>query len=135
MSSNSSADRTGQAGEKGLVAIIGASPKPDRFANRAQRMLMSYGHPVLPVAPAGRSVLDVPGCARLSDFPGPVDTVTLYVGPQRLGPIAEEILAKRPRRVIFNPGTESPEHRAAFDAAGIETLEECTLVMLRAGRF
>ncbi len=118
-----------------VVAIIGASEKPDRYANRAQRMLMEAGHSVLPVSPRGDSVLGVAGYASLDAIPGGVDTVTLYIGSDRVPAIADQLLAKRPRRVIFNPGTENETVRARLEAAGIETVEGCTLVMLRTGQF
>jgi hypothetical protein len=44
-------------------------------------------------------------------------------------------VALNPRRVIFNPGTESAPLQQALDEAGIEWLEACTLVMLRTGQF
>jgi predicted CoA-binding protein len=64
-----------------------------------------------------------------------VDTLTLYVGPARLTALIPAMVALRPGRVIFNPGTESAEVVAALDAAGIPWEEACTLVMLRTGQF
>jgi hypothetical protein len=63
------------------------------------------------------------------------DTLTLYVGPQRSAPMIEDIRRLAPKRVIFNPGTESPELTAALDRAGIPHVEACTLVMLQTGQF
>ncbi len=45
------------------------------------------------------------------------------------------LLRLHPGRVVFNPGTESAQAQAALDAAGIPWQEDCTLVMLRQGRF
>lgn len=73
--------------------------------------------------------------ARLTDVPGKVDTVTLYVGPKRQEGLFEQIRAIHPKRVIFNPGTENPDEYEGLRAAGIEPTEACTLVLLRTGQF
>jgi hypothetical protein len=49
--------------------------------------------------------------------------------------LADEIIAAKPGRVIFNPGTEHPEMAKRFQAAGIKTMEACTLVLLSTGQF
>jgi predicted CoA-binding protein len=114
------------------VAILGASPKPDRYANKAQRMLVEHGHEVYPVSPTGREVLGVPG---FEEVPPDMDTVTLYVGPQNLMPVLDQLIAASPKRVIFNPGTESEEAMAKLREKGIEVEEACTLVLLSTGGF
>jgi hypothetical protein len=47
----------------------------------------------------------------------------------------DEIVSARPRRIIMNPGAENPDLARRAEAAGIEVVEGCTLVMLRPGRF
>ena len=64
-----------------------------------------------------------------------VDTVSVYVRADLLSKDIAKIIALAPRRVIFNPGTESDEMAAAFNKAGIATEEACTLVLLRTGQF
>ena len=116
------------------VAILGASDNPERYAFQALRLLRDHGHTVVPVHPALESVDGIPAVNSLSGVPA-ADTLTLYVGAARLPALTEEIVRLRPGRVIFNPGTESPEVQTALDAAGIPWIEACTLVMLRTGQF
>lgn len=118
-----------------VVAIVGASDKPDRYANRAQRVLMENGFRVAPVSPTGKAILGVEGHRDLRHCQDPVDTVTLYVGSARVEELVDSVREAGPRRVIFNPGTENAAARKALAGAGIETVEDCTLVMLRAGTF
>lgn len=66
---------------------------------------------------------------QLSDEP--IDTITLYIGADRQKDHYSNIISARPRRIIFNPGTENTELEQLAQAAGIETLQACTLVMLR----
>lgn len=117
------------------VAILGASEKQDRYANKAQQRLMEHGYPVIPVSAAGKNVLGVTGVKSLRDISEPVDTVTLYVGPKSLQPQLTDLLALKPRRVIFNPGTEDPAIQQALADAGIHVVEACTLVLLSIGQF
>ena len=120
------------------TVILGASAKPERFSHQAQQLLMELGHEVIPVAPSVDASLGVPALASLTEIdtnPTAVDTVTLYINPQRLAPLLANLLELAPRRVIFNPGTESPQARDTLQQAGIETVEDCTLVMLRSGNY
>jgi predicted CoA-binding protein len=117
------------------VAIIGASHKPQRYAYKAQVMLMNEGHTVYPVSGNGREILDVAGYSSVKDISYPVDTVTLYLNPHRHEPIKQDMLAIKPRRIIFNPGTESDQLMKFYQSHGIETLAACTLVMIQTGSF
>ncbi|MGB6220816.1 CoA-binding protein [Haloferula sp.] len=114
------------------VAILGASPKPDRYANKAQVLLMKHGHEVFPVSQGGQDVLGVDG---LTKVPAGMDTVTLYLSPKHLHPILDELAAAAPKRVIFNPGTESREAKQRLEGEGILCEEACTLVLLGTGQF
>ena len=73
--------------------------------------------------------------ASLATVDEPIDTLTLYVGAERLEPMIEELLSAAPARVVFNPGTESTLVQQRLDQAGIPWIEACTLVMLRTGTF
>ena len=117
------------------VAILGASEKPDRFANKAMRMLEEHGHQVHLIAP-GKSEIDGKKVYKsVKDVPQPFHTLTLYVGPKTSDLLISDILSARPHRVIFNPGTENPKLIEQLEANHIETVQDCTLVMLRSGRF
>lgn len=120
---------------KETVVILGASPKRERYSNQALRMLREYGHTPLPVNPGQDQIEGLPVFRRLEAIRQPVDTVTLYLSPPLSKPLAASIVALKPRRVIFNPGTESDELAAQCEAAGIEVQEACTLVLLRTGQF
>ena len=117
------------------VAIIGASHKPDRYAYKCQVMLMDRGYQVFPVSGNGREILEVQGYKSLSVIDQPVDTVTLYVNPIRHLDIMHDIVSAKPRRIIFNPGTESKQLENMYQQEGIETIRGCTLVMLSTDQF
>lgn len=117
------------------VAILGASPDRNRYAYKAFELLRAYGHTALPVNPTLDAIDGVPVAHRLADVAAPIDTVTVYMRPTLSEPLAEAIIAAKPRRVIFNPGAESPRLKARLETAGIRVQWECTLVLLRSGRY
>ena len=117
------------------VAILGASPKPDRYAYKAFELLREYGHRPIPINPAFQEILGQKCYPKISEAPGPIDTVTLYLGEARSNPLIDEIINAKPRRIIMNPGAENFALAEKAEEAGIEVIEGCTLVMLRAGQF
>ncbi|MEY2563898.1 MAG: uncharacterized protein QOH88_2091 [Verrucomicrobiota bacterium] len=117
------------------VAVLGASPKPDRYAFKALELLHEYGHRTLPVNPAFDEILGEKCYPKISEAPGPIDTVTLYLGESRSTPLIPEIIGVKPRRIIMNPGAENSALAQKAEEAGIEVIEGCTLVMLRTGQF
>ncbi|MCK5834299.1 MAG: CoA-binding protein [Lentisphaeria bacterium] len=120
------------------VAVLGASPKETRYANKAIKELLSgaYGDfKVIPVSPKGGVIHGEPCLVSLSEVTIPVDTLTMYVGSAISTKMISEILELKPKRIIFNPGTENPELMVVATETGIECLEACTLIMLHTGQF
>ncbi|GAB3531864.1 CoA-binding protein [Pontibacter brevis] len=112
------------------TVVLGASDNPARYAYKAVHRLQQHGYEVVPV---GIKKGEVGGKKIIHDKSEPiedVDTVTLYVGPQNQPSWYDYILNLKPKRIIFNPGTENREFEQMAEAANIETLHHCTLVML-----
>jgi predicted CoA-binding protein len=116
------------------TVIIGASDNPDRYAYRATVALQARGHEAVPV---GLREGEIRGTKILKGKPEieNVDTVTLYVGPQNLHAWEDYILSLKPKRVIFNPGTENDDFERRLEENNIEPVIACTLVMLSVGTY
>lgn len=119
---------------KETTLVLGASPNPERYAYKAVERLRAQDYPVVAVGKRPGRVADVE-IQREWPAPGAVDTVTLYVGPQNQPPFYDALLRLRPRRIIFNPGTDNPEFLRMAEAAGIETEQACTLVLLASRKY
>lgn len=117
------------------VAVLGASARPDRYSYRAVMLLEAQGHVTYPVHPGLRDLEGRRVYRNLLELPGPVHTVTVYVGAARSGAMASEMTGCGARRFIFNPGAENPELEAVLDRHGHEVLDACTLVLLKTGQF
>lgn len=117
------------------TAVLGASDNPDRYAFKAIQRLLENKHPVIPVNPNLKEVIGLPVRASLADITEAVDTVTVYLAAARSTPVADQLIALKPKRVIFNPGAENPELERRLDEAGIGWLHACTLVLLSTGQY
>lgn len=114
--------------------VLGATTAPNRYAYLAVHALLRHAHEVVPV---GIREGEVGGLPILSGMPAipDVDTITLYIGPQRQPAYYEYLFSLQPKRIIFNPGTENPELMDMAEARGVEVVEGCTLVMLSIGAY
>jgi len=117
------------------VVVLGASPKPERYAYQAVQWLHEHGYHVIPVHPKVSHIDQVPAVNDLRRVPKPVHTLSLYVGPARSKAMIQDILDLAPGRVILNPGTESRDLEQALENARIPYEHVCTLVLLRTGQF
>ena len=118
------------------TVIIGATTDPSRYAYLAARMLTNYNNEIVPI---GIKKGEVFGTKILNIYDRPavpdVDTITLYIGPQRQPEWYDYILSLKPKRIIFNPGTENDTLEKLAEEKGIETVQGCTLVMLRSNQY
>lgn len=114
--------------------IIGASPNPERYAYRAAHMLTMKGHNIVNVGIKKGTVAGVE-IERPGTVHDDIDTVTLYIGPHLQSQYYNYILDTKPRRVVFNPGTENAELENLLVSNGIEPVEACTLVLLSTGQY
>ncbi|MBL7717616.1 MAG: CoA-binding protein [Flavipsychrobacter sp.] len=120
--------------EKKKTLVLGASENPARYGNIAIHHLMRYGHPIVAV---GKRAGEVEGVRIETEppFVEDIDTITLYLNPTNQQPYYDYILSLKPKRIIFNPGTENAELASMARASGIQPVQACTLVMLGTGQY
>ncbi len=116
------------------TVVLGASTNPARYSNIAIHRLNAKDHPVVAI---GRKTGEVDGIEIITDTPDmdDIDTVTLYLNPDNQKPYYDYILSLKPKRVVFNPGTENDELVALLEKEGIIAQEACTLVLLSTGQY
>ena len=118
------------------TVVVGATPNQSRYAFLAANMLREYDHNIVPMGikqgeVAGEEILDIRKRTAIND----VDTITLYIGPRHQPEWYEYLLSLKPKRIIFNPGTENDEFEKLAESRGIEAMQACTLVLLRSHQF
>ncbi len=114
--------------------VIGASSNSDRYANKAIRSLLAHKHQVVAISKESGQESGIEFLKPLSPLSN-IDTVTLYVNPVLQQNYYNYIIDLKPRRVIFNPGTENDEFEQMLMNNGIEPVIACTLVLLSIGDY
>lgn len=114
--------------------VMGASSNPERYAHKAIKMLQNFRHPVVAVGKKEDQVDGLKIEKQQLPFEG-VDTVTLYLNPMNQKQHYDYIVGLKPKRVIFNPGTENPEFYTLLQQNGIEIEVACTLVLLSTNQY
>ena len=114
--------------------VLGATDNPDRYAYKAIHSLLRHNHDFVPVG-IKKGTVGGKEIINSKELQKDIDTVTLYVGPQNQREWYDYLINTKPKRIIFNPGAENDELKEKAEAAGIETIEGCTLVMLSIGTY
>lgn len=114
--------------------VLGASTNPSRYSFLAIKSLIAHQHSVLAIGNKKGMVGDIV-INNENIIANDIDTVTLYLNPSNQKPYYDYILATKPKRIIFNPGTENDELEDLAKNAGIETIEACTLVLLASNQY
>lgn len=117
------------------VAILGASAKADRYSYKALKSLQRHGHEVYLVHPAGGEIEGLPVYRSLGELPAGIDTLSVYVNSKAFAEVHGLALEYGFKRILFNPGTESPALYPVFENADCKCKEACTLVLLSIGSF
>lgn len=114
--------------------IIGASSNPERYSYKAMKMLLEHKHPVQAIGSKEEQIFGYPIHKAHVPFKD-IDTVTLYINPHIQEDYYDYIISLRPKRVIFNPGTENQIFQKKLDLQQISWIEACTLVLLSTGQY
>ena len=115
------------------VAIVGASPKPERHSHQAVVKYLAHGWTVWPINPTATAVAGIAAFRSLSELPGQPDIVCMYVNPQTGLEQLESIVAVKPKQLWLNPGADGEPIASAARARGLRVIEACTLVALGYG--
>ena len=123
--------------EAKTIAVVGASPKPDRPSHGVMRYLLEQGYRVIPVRPADcDEVLGIPCVGTLWELDEHVDLVDVFRRPEHTPEIARQAVAIGAGALWLQLGIVSAEARAIAEAGGLDYVEDaCTLIVHRdAGR-
>ena len=114
------------------IALVGASPRPERPSNGVMRYLLQQGYHVVPVRPHRREVLGIPCVDSLADIEEPVDLVDVFRRAEFCPEVAEQAAAIGAKALWLQLGLVSPQARAIAEQAGMDYVENaCTAVVHR----
>jgi len=116
------------------IVVLGASPNAERYSYKAVRSLTRRNYPVIPIGIRPGTIGDLPvvtGKPVIDE----VHTLLLYIGPARQKQYYDYIISLKPKRIVFNPGTENYELIALCEKNSIEVIIDCAMLMLSTGSF
>ena len=114
--------------------VLGATSKPDKYAYLAITKLVDKGHSVLAIGQNAGEVAGIKIQTKAIPLKN-IDTVTLYLNPARQRDYYNYVVEAKPKRVIFNPGTENPEFYQLLQLNNIKVEVTCTLVLLTTNQY
>ncbi len=108
------------------IALVGASPKPERPSHEVMAFLLSRGYEVFPVNPgqAGKEILGRRVHASMADIPEPVDMVDIFRNSEAAGGVVDEALklSPLPRVIWMQLGVRNDEAAGRAEAAGLKVV-------------
>ena len=114
--------------------VLGATTRPEKYANIAINKLVEKGHSVMAIGQNTGEVAGVKIYTKQVPLTN-IDTVTLYLNPKNQMDYYNYIIETKPKRVIFNPGTENPVFYQLLQSNGIKVEVACTLVLLATNQY
>ena len=114
--------------------VFGTSIKPNKYSNYAIQRLVANNCEVVAF---GLREGEVKGITidTILMFYEAIDTVTLYMNAKNQKEFYDYIIGLKPKRVIFNPGTENPEFFKLLEENNINFEIACTLVLLSTNQY
>jgi predicted CoA-binding protein len=115
------------------IAVVGASPHPNRPSHGVMRYLLEHGYRVIPVRPLDcDEVLGVPCVASLEEIGEPVDLVDVFRRPEFCADVAREAVAAGAGALWLQLGIVSSEARRIAIEGGLDYVEDlCTAIVHR----
>jgi uncharacterized protein len=119
--------------EARTIALVGASPRPERPSNSVMGYLLRAGYRVIPVRPVGPAeILGQPRVASLAEIEEPIDLVDVFRRSEFCADVARQAVEADAGALWLQLGIVSADARAIAEEAGLDYVEdECTAIVHR----
>lgn len=111
------------------IALVGASPKPERPSYDVMKFLLEQGYTVIPVNPgqADGKILDQTVYASLADIPGNYDMVDIFRASDAAGEVTREAIRLAPDKGIdvvwMQIGVTNDKAKQEAETAGLVVVQ------------
>lgn len=106
------------------IAVVGASPKPDRDSHQIAKHLIDRGYDVIPVNPAAAEILGRKCFPDLKSIGRKVDIVNVFRSPEHVPPIADEAIATQADALWLQSGIAHEAAAKKASDAGLYVIED-----------
>ena len=119
--------------ESRTIALVGASPNPNRPSHGVMRYLLAQGYNVIPVRPLDcDEVLGIACVASLAEIDEPIGLVDVFRREEAAPQHAREAVETGAKAFWLQLDLHSPEARRIVTEAGLDYVEdECTAIVHR----
>ncbi len=115
------------------IAVVGLSDDPTRVSRKIAAYLQKAGYRIIPVNPQIISALGERAYPHLDDVEEHIDIVNVFRRPEKIPPLADAALKKRPSAFWMQEGIAHSESARRLEDAGIPTIQDlCIKVAHRA---
>jgi predicted CoA-binding protein len=113
------------------IAVVGASPRPQRPSHGVMRFLQRHGYRAIPVNPfaAGTEILGERVYAGLAEIGEPIDMVDIFRRSDAAGTVVDEAIAVGAKTVWMQLDVRDDAAAARADAKGIKVvMDRCPAI-------
>lgn len=115
--------------ETKTIALVGASPNPDRASHAVMRYMIDRGYRVLPVNPMEKEILGMKVYPSLKDIDEPVDMVDVFRTSDAAGPLCDEAIEIGAKSVWMQLGVINEAGAKRAEAAGLKVvMDRCPAI-------
>jgi len=104
------------------IALVGASPNPQRASHSVMHYMLDRGYRVIPVNPSVKEVLGQKTVASLKDIKEPVDMVDVFRRSEHVGTLCDEAIAIGAKSLWLQLGVIDEEAAKRAEAAGLKVI-------------
>ena len=101
------------------VAVVGASPNPERPSHRVLKYLSEHGYKVIPVNPNVAEVMGIPCSPDLTAIPVQVEVVDIFRSSDEVMSIVDEAIKVGARAIWMQEGIINEEAATKAREAGL----------------
>jgi len=109
-------------GKYSIIAVVGASPDPERYSNTVMRYLMEHGFHVIPVNPTVENVLGLKSYPDLISVPEKIEIVDVFRAPDKVMPTVDEAIRVGAKALWLQEGVVNKEAAAKARKAGLSVV-------------